>query len=145
MLLYIIMELTNHMERPGTEDDLKGGIQIIDLLHHRFDGNIEKILDRYCVYDALSQRTATKYEMQCRRYEFCRYSTIFIPVHQKRAYTAKQRLVFVFCFTDSLCYIKYNEELFDTFARKKVRRQCHSSRPVEHFCVPTSKLVHIEI
>jgi hypothetical protein len=126
--------------RPSLKNDIAFGLQN-EKLSKYFDESIQKTLEPYCPYDAFSP--TTKYEIKSRRCLSTTYDTTIIPI--KKVENVKDRLVFVFCFTDGLFYIVYNQELFDTFEKKNVTyyRQGGSNMPVLHYHIPVKDLIEI--
>ena len=131
--------------RPSLKNDIIFGLNnepiVIDKLSKYFNESIEKTKEKYCPYDAFSP--TTKYEIKSRRCLSITYNTTIIPI--KKVENIKDRLVFVFHFTDGLFYIVYNQELFETFEKKNVTyyRQGGSNIPVLHYFIPVKDLIEI--
>ena len=119
---------------------------IINLLREYFhSNNIEKMKDKYCIYDAEDISTSTRYEIKARRHKFATYPSTIISYKKRNGATKGTKLLFVFGFTDGLYYIKYDEELFNTFETKNIsyhRFGC-AAKPVLHYCIPNEYLLPI--
>jgi hypothetical protein len=123
-------------------NDLKFGLSkeqgVIDRLKSHFgDDTILKTEDRFCLYDAIGKDY--KYEIKSRRNSKTAYPTTIIPVHK-----AIPDTIFVFNFTDKMCYIKYDADLFSTFTTQKIYAERYNATPPTlHFHIPISHLIDI--
>jgi len=98
--------------------------------------------DRYYIYDFESD-DGTSFELKCRRNTKNAYPTTILPVHKVRHVDTPQ--YFVFRFTDKLCYILYNKELFDGFSQRiiSVYRAGAMPTPQNHYEIPVKYLTDI--
>jgi len=123
-------------------NDLKFGLsreqQVIDRLKSHFgDETILKTQDKFCLYDAIGKDF--KYEIKSRRNRKTAYPTTIIPCHK-----AIPNTIFVFNFTDCMCYIKYDVELFKTFTTQMIYADRYNATPPSlHFHIPISHLIDI--
>jgi len=105
--------------RPSLKNDTKFGLSseptVTDKLSKYFSESTEKTKEKYCPYDAFSP--TTKYEIKSRRCLSITYDTTIIPI--TKVQNVKDRLVFVFHFTDGLFCTVHSQELLDTFEKKK--------------------------
>lgn len=123
-------------------NDLKFGLSkeqdvINQLKTHFEDDTIIKTEDKFCLYDAIGKDY--KYEIKSRRNSKTAYPTTIIPVHKGIPST-----VFVFNFTDKMCYIKYDEDLFKTFTTQMIYADRYNATPPSlHFLIPINLLIDI--
>ena len=96
--------------------------------------------DTFCKWDYES-KDGKKWELKSRRNTKWAYSTTIIPCHK----TTTGEVYYVFEFTDKTCYIKYEEDLFNTFEIRtiKVYRQGKYDPPTDHYCIPVKLLIDI--
>jgi len=102
----------------------------------------DKYDDEYYPYDFESE-CLTSWEVKSRRVSKNHYPTTIIPVHKIRDVETPQ--YFVFNFTDTCSYIKYDKELFKTFSTRmiKVDRFGGNPNPVNHYEIPINKLIDL--
>lgn len=93
----------------------------------------------YCIYDFESD-DGVSYELKCRRNTKNAYPTTIIPVHKVRNVDTPQ--YFVFQFTDALCYIQYDKDIFKGFSKRmiSVYRNGAPPTPQNHYEIPTKFL-----
>jgi hypothetical protein len=105
-----------------------------------FKNTKELYNDEYYPYDFEGLSTKMSVEMKSRRNTKNQYPTTIIPTHKVRNTNNKQ--VFVFNFTNEMCYIEYSKELFDTFEKKMITtyRQGIIDVPKPHFLIPICHL-----
>ena len=98
--------------------------------------------DNYCKYDFQSD-TLTTWELKSRRNTKTQYPTTIIPVHKVRDVDTVQ--YFVFMFSNALCYIKYDNEIFHTFNIKYISdyRPGRPTTPIAHYEIPVELLIDI--
>ena len=94
--------------------DIKFGInaenKVINRLKVHFEDEIIKTTDKYCRTDAIGKK---RYEIKTRRNKKRAYPTTIITV-DKIAHND----VFVFNFSDKLCYIEYDKDKFEKYEIK---------------------------
>lgn len=100
--------------------------------------------DDYCYYDFEGDVNHTQIEAKSRRNKKWQYPTTIIPVHKARDECENTQL-FLFNFTDEVCYIKYDKEVFSKFATRyiKVQRQGKWDPPTLHYFIPITSLIDI--
>lgn len=96
--------------------------------------------DQFFKWD-FESKDGKKWELKSRRNAKNKYSTTIIPCHKK----TEGVLYYVFEFTDRICYIKYDEKLFNTFEIRTIQvyRQGRYDPPTEHFLIPVNLLIDI--
>ena len=57
--------------------------------------------------------------------------------------TETRDIIFLFCYTDCLCFIKYEPDLFATFEKKMYSRIKEEFDEKEYFFIPIDKLTLI--
>ena len=123
-------------------NDLQFGLsreqQVINRLKTHFgDDTILKTEDKYCLYDAVGKDY--KYEIKSRRNTKKAYPTTIIPCHK-----ALLDVIFIFNFTDQLCYIKYEEDVFKNFRTQLIYADRYNATPPSlHYHIPISSLIDI--
>jgi hypothetical protein len=120
---------------------------VLDKLRKHFEEEIAKSTYQYCPHDGFSK--TTEYEMKSRRNRYNQYPTTIIPCSKVRN-MKRDRLVFVFNFTDGLYYIEYNKERFAKYEIKMVeavrKRNGVVGKTLEpHFYIPIGDLTSINI
>lgn len=120
---------------------------VIQTLSQYFKEEIAKSTYQYCPHDASSK--TTEYEIKSRRNRYNQYPTTIVPVSKIRD-MKKDRLVFVFNFTDGLYYCVYDKEKFAKYNIKQVeavrKRNGVVGKTIEpHFEIPITDLIHINI
>jgi hypothetical protein len=125
----------------------KAEIEVIKLLRVHFGENIIKNTYRFATYDAKCKETNTFYEIKARRCAMNSYPTTIIPCSKIAKKEEKDNLIFVFIFTDGLYYIKYDQDLINTFETKNIsyHRSGCATKPVLHYCIPCELLSRIVI
>jgi hypothetical protein len=133
------------------ENDLKYGLEretIEGILGINFNEDFKNTKDLYndpfYPYDFEGLTTKTSVELKSRRVNKSAYETTIIPVHKVRKTNYKQ--LFCFNFTDDICYIEYNKELFNTFERKDIMtyRKGIVDKPKPHFLIPIHLLISLK-
>ena len=125
----------------------KAEIEVIKLLRVHFGEDILKNTYRYAIYDAKCKETNTHYEIKARRCAMNSFPTTIIPCSKIAKKEEKDNLIFVFLFTDGLYFIKYDQQVFDTFGTDNITyyRQGILPKPVKHMCIPTELLVKVDL
>jgi len=130
-------------------NDLKYGlskeIDIIEKIKLQFPEetnirNTKEIYNKFCFFDFESD-LKTSFEMKSRRNTKRQYPTTIIPVHKIRDVETTQ--YFIFYFTDVICYIKYDKQIFDNFNKKIInanRKDGHNNNGL-HYEIPISCLI----
>ena len=120
---------------------------VLDKLRKHFEEEIAKSTYQYCPHDGFSK--TTEYEIKSRRNKYNQYPTTIIPCSKIRN-MKRDRLVFVFNFTDGLYYIEYNKDKFAKYEIKMIeavrKRGGVVGKTLEpHFHIPIGDLIHIDI
>ena len=120
---------------------------VIEKLRIHFEEEIAKSTYQYCPHDGFSK--TTEYEIKSRRNRYAQYPTTIIPCSKIRS-MKRDRLVFVFNFTDGLYYIEYNKDKFAKYEIKMVeavrKRNGVIGKTLEpHFYIPILDLTKINI
>jgi len=129
--------------------DVKFGMDkennLLEHINEHFELDLHK-LPRLHPFDFTDENSDNHFELKsrrCMRYTFSETMVghnkiLYIKEHPNRNY------YFVFSFTDGLYYIKYNEELFNTF-RVQVGGRCDRGEPEykDHIYIPVEYLLYI--
>lgn len=118
------IEQTNLL--PTIQKIFNRDIKIIENDLARFDYEC----DKYC------------YELKTRTNTKDKYPTTLIGRNKTES---DKKIIFLFKYTDCLCYIKYNKELFDTFEVKKFNRNVRASNKSDYIYIPVEHLKVLEI
>ena len=103
---------------------------------------IEKTTNRFAQFDFKDENDELFFELKSRRFEKNKYTTTIIPSSKIKNIKDNTNVYFIFNFTDSLSYIKYDKELFDKFERQiiKIYRKNIYDKPTEHIYIPIDSL-----
>jgi len=115
---------------------------VLEKINIYFKDNIKAIEQRYELYDYEGELNI--YELKTRTNTYRAYNTTLLGYNKVISSNKKQ--IFVFSFTDGLYYIKYDEELFNTFEKKLfVRNQRSDYNDVLklYIFIPIDKLIKI--
>jgi hypothetical protein len=118
---------------------LKNQVDILNTLQSVFDITILETTDKYCKWD-YQDGSGNHYELKSRRTYKNTYLTTLLPCHKIMKTPVKQ--VFLFKFTDKLCYIEYNEAVFNTF-KKGLITDTRNNKEDLHYYIPISRLIDI--
>jgi hypothetical protein len=120
-------------------------IEVIKLLRVHFGENILQNTYCFAIYDDNCKETNTNYEIKARRCAMGSYPNTIIPCSKIAKKQEKDKLIFVFLFTDGLYYIKYDRKVFETFGTDDITyyRKGIQAKPVKHIFIPTELLVKI--
>ena len=127
------------------EKDYLYGIQkqkeILPILRDYFGKDLEETLGRWKKYDFYSDKSI--FELKSRKNTKTRYHTTLITCN-KVVSESRKDLIFLFNFTDELCFIKYDEKLFSTFERRLFSRINESFDEKEYYYIPIERLTTIK-
>jgi hypothetical protein len=120
---------------------------VLEKLRIHFEEEIAKSTYQYAPHDGFSK--TTEYEIKSRRNRYNQYPTTIVPVSKVRD-MKRDRLVFVFNFTDGLYYCEYDKDRFAKYNIKMVeavrKRGGVVGKTIEpHFEIPIKELIHINI
>lgn len=132
------------------QDDLKYGLKqevgVMERLKKYFNDetitNTKELYgDNFCKWDFESTDNKTKWELKSRRNTKHTYPTTLLPCHK----TTDGKVYYVFEFTDELCFLEYDANLFKTFDTKmiKVYRNGRYDPPTLHYLIPVNILKSI--
>ena len=127
-------------------NDIAFGLQseqnLMNTLASQFGADIQKTTYKYCPYDFYTANH--KIELKTRRCKSSTYPTTIIPVKKTQQ---EGNLVFVFCFTDKICYINYDKDQFSKYKVEDieyVRAYGHITK-ASHIHIPIEDLTEIEM
>jgi hypothetical protein len=127
------------------ENDYLYGIQkqkeILPILRDYFGKDLEETVGRWKKYDFYSDKSI--FELKSRKNTKTRYQTSLLTCNKVVSESGKD-LIFLFNFTDQLCYIKYDPDLFSTFERRLFSRINESFDEKDYFYIPIERLTMIK-
>jgi len=127
------------------ENDYLYGIQkqkeILPILRDYFGKDLEETVGRWKKYDFYSDKSI--FELKSRKNTKARYPTTLLTCNKVVSVSGKD-LIFLFNFTDQLCYIKYDPDLFSTFERRLFSRINESFDEKDYFYIPIERLTMIK-
>jgi hypothetical protein len=100
-------------------------VDLLPLLREHFkDDSIAKVNNKYSIFDFESSKTNTKYELKSRTNSSFRYPTTMISLSKvSDAEASDSDCYFIFSFTDSVKYIKYDKSKFAEYETKYMARK----------------------
>ena len=131
------------------EDFLRG----TEAQHEIFDDVVKYFAD-YDITGTIVENTGEfdKYDYECddcvfevkTRFDVARttYKTTLITCNKVAIYT--KQIIFIFNFTDEICWIQYDAELFNTFERKPFSRAGLEADEKDYFYIPVNLLETIK-
>ena len=128
------------------EDDYQYGIlkekEVFPILHDYFGNTLKKSYNRWSKFDFYDEQCT--YEMKTRKNKKTTYPTTMITAN-KSVHVDGKKLVFIFNFTDELCYIPFNQDVFSHFEKRMFSRANMDEDEKEHYYIPIEKLSTIKI
>lgn len=125
------------------ENDYRFGVanqqKILPILANYFEG-ITHDDARYAKYDYYSDKCV--FELKTRKNTKNKYPTTLMTCN-KVVRDETREIIFLFSYTDCLCYIKYDPELFSTFEKQMYSRVKHAYDEKEYFFIPIEQLTVI--
>jgi hypothetical protein len=125
------------------ENDYRFGLanqrKITPLLQNYF-GSITHDEARWAKYDYYNDTSV--FELKTRKNTKNKYPTTLMTCN-KVVEGETRDIIFLFCYTDCLCYIKYDKELFDTFQKQMYSRIKEEFDEKEYYFIPIDKLTTI--
>jgi hypothetical protein len=115
-------------------------IKIKSLLEKSFNDVLISTADFYR-YDYEGNNNV--YEVKSRRNEYNKYPTTLMPAYKIKT---KKTPILVFIFFDGIYYIKYEEQLFNTFEKKmfvRQKREDYNDLKQEYIFIPIDKLTKL--
>jgi len=127
------------------ENDYLYGIQkqkeILPILRDHFGNDLKETVGRWKKYDFYSDKSI--FELKSRKNRKAQYPTTLLTCNKVVSESGKD-LIFLFNFTDQLCYIKYDPDLFSTFERRLFSRINESFDEKDYFYIPIERLTMIK-
>jgi len=123
-------------------DNKKGRIEQVNLLptiQKLFNRDIKIIENDLARFDYECDKYC--YELKTRTNTKDKYPTTLIGRNKTES---DKKIIFLFKYTDCLCYIKYKKELFDTFEVKKFNRNVRASNKSDYLFIPVEHLKVLE-
>lgn len=129
-------------------EDLAFGLEkekiILPIITKYFNDEINFIQYKYSTYDFQGKKY--KYELKSRNNKHADFDETLIP-ESKIKNKSNKYIKFLFCFTDGLYYIKYNEKKFNKyklalFCRNK--RADYNDKPALYYYIPITDLKKID-
>jgi hypothetical protein len=105
-----------------------------------FKRDIREYEGRYSKYDFYDEKAV--YELKSRTNKKMQYPTTLLTCN-KVTDSGDKSIIFLFNFTDELCYIEYDKALFDTFERKPFSRVKEVRDEKDYYYIPIGELVTI--
>ena len=124
------------------EDNKRGLIAqtaLLPIIRAFFNKDINEIPNKLSPFDY--ECSKYYYELKTRTNTLKKYPTTMIGCNKIEG---NKKTILIFQYTDCLCYIKYNKELFDTFEIKKFDRNMKSSNKSDYIYIPIEHLKIIE-
>jgi hypothetical protein len=101
--------------------------------------NIKKTENEYDIYDFTDG--IINYELKSRNNKYNQFPTTLLTCNK-----LSNNCIYVFNFKDGIYYIKYDEQLFNTFEKKQFVRNYRfgkDDKPQEHIFIPIQHLIKI--
>jgi len=124
------------------KDNERGRIEQVNLLptiQKLFNRDIKIIENDLARFDYECDKYC--YELKTRTNTKDKYPTTLIGRNKTEC---DKKIIFLFKYTDCLCYIKYKKELFDTFEVKKFNRNVRASNKSDYLFIPVEHLKVLE-
>lgn len=103
-------------------------------------GDITQTEDRYEKFDFYNQKNI--FELKSRTNKKHQYPTTLMTCN--KVIDTEKEIIFLFYFTDELCYIKYDPTLFSTFEKKMYSRINAEYDMKDYFFIPIEQLITIK-
>lgn len=116
--------------------------QLLGKIENFFKDNIKAIQKRMAVYDY--EGDTNIYELKSRTNSYRAYNTTLLGYN--KIINSNKSQIFLFSFTDGLYYIKYDDELFNTFEKKlfvRNQRSDYNDTLKPYVFIPIDKLIKI--
>ena len=128
------------------ENDYQYGIKqeenIYPILKEYFGSTLEKSKNKWSKFDFYDD--SCTYEMKTRNNKKTTYPTTMITAN-KSVQVNNKKLVFIFNFTDELCYIRFDPDEFSHFEKRMFSRANMEDDEKEHYYIPIEKLSTLKI
>jgi hypothetical protein len=117
-------------------------IKILPILREKFGQTIVPKEDRFSRYDYYNEQAI--FELKSRTNAKNKYPTTLLTCNKVVEGIDKDKY-FLFNFTDQLCFIKYDSELFSTFEKKPFSRNFRKEDEKDYFYIPINFLETIKV
>ena len=121
----------------GTSNQKK----VLPLLNAYFKENIQEFPGKWSKYDFHSDTAL--FELKSRKIKKDTYPTTLLTCNKVVPNKGKN-LKFLFKFTDELCYLPYDEEIFNTFDKQMYSRVNQAEDEKEYYFIPIEHLKTIQ-
>lgn len=115
--------------------------KVLPIIRDFFNRDIFQILDKWSKFDFEDNETI--YELKTRTNSKTKYSTTLMTCN--KVTNEKRDLIFLFQFTDELCFIPYEKRLFDTFEKKPYSRINAEYDKKDYYFIPIEHLQSIKM
>jgi hypothetical protein len=126
------------------EADFKFGTanqkKVYPILKTHFGEDLKETTEQYAKYDFYNDNAY--FELKTRKVSKSCYPTTLLTCNKIQDCNKEQ--YFIFSFTDELCFIKYDKELFSTFQRNKYSRENKEEDMVDYLFIPIGELKSIQ-
>ena len=127
------------------ENDYLYGIQkqkqILPILRDHFGLELQETVGRYSRFDFYSDKSI--FELKSRKNNKTKYPTTLLTGNKVIKEDDKD-LIFLFNFTDELCYIRYDPGVFSTFEKRLFSRINEFFDEKEYYYIPIEQLTTIK-
>ena len=127
------------------ENDYLYGIkkqkQILPILQDYFGEELQETVGRYARYDFKNEKSI--FELKSRKNNKTKYPTTLLTCNKVVSEDDKD-LIFLFNFTDELCYIRYDPIVFSTFEKRLFSRINEAFDEKEYYYIPIEQLTTIK-
>jgi hypothetical protein len=128
------------------ENDYQYGIKqesnVYSSLQEYFGSTLEKSSNKWSKFDFYDD--SSTYEMKTRKNKKTTYPTTMITANKSVQIDGK-KLIFIFNFTDELCYIPFDSDEFSHFEKRMFSRANLEHDEKEHYYIPIEKLTTIKV
>ena len=127
------------------ENDYKEGTkaqnEIFPIIEDYFGNNIKQNPNQYDKYDYTNDDA--EFEVKTRKNKKTAYSTTMLTCN--KVVDTDKEIVFIFNYTDEICWIQYDKELFDTFQKQMFSRAQIAEDEKMHYYIPINLLETIKV
>ena len=115
--------------------------QILPILRDYFGEELQETVGRYARFDFYSDKSI--FELKSRKNSKITYPTTLLTCNKIIREDDKD-LIFLFNFTDELCYIRYDPDVFSTFEKRLFSRINEFFDEKEYYYIPIEQLTTIK-
>ena len=106
-----------------------------------FGEELQETVGRYARYDFKNEKSI--FELKSRKNNKTKYPTTLLTCNKVVSEDDKD-LIFLFNFTDELCYIRYDPIVFSTFEKRLFSRINEAFDEKEYYYIPIEQLTTIK-